>query len=187
MIVKLSWDLVILIFFTIIIAYSFIIGKNQTLKVIISTYIAILTADGLANLLNEYILEKTPVLRAFNLQAGDEVLIFIKIVVLIAAVVLISVKGEFDISLAEERNQGLRALNTFIVGFFNAGLIISTVMIYITGLSFIQPETGASNAAILSFYNQSNIAQALISNYNLWFFIPALAFVFYSFIQEKAE
>ena len=48
--INLSWDLFVIVFFAVIIAYSFIIGRNQTLKVIIASYIAILASDGIGNL-----------------------------------------------------------------------------------------------------------------------------------------
>jgi hypothetical protein len=60
---RLSWDLFIIVFFGVIIAYSFIIGRNQTLKIIIATYMAILTADGLGNLFQTYLLPTAPSLQ----------------------------------------------------------------------------------------------------------------------------
>ena len=51
---NLSWDLFILVFFAVVVAYSFIIGKNQTLKVILGTYLAVLCADGMGNLFGKY-------------------------------------------------------------------------------------------------------------------------------------
>ena len=45
--IKLSWDLFIAVFFIIIVAYSFIIGLNGTIKVILGTYIAIVCADAI--------------------------------------------------------------------------------------------------------------------------------------------
>lgn len=184
---SLSWDLFIIVFFTIIIAYSFIIGKNQTLKVIIGTYIAILTADGVGNIVQHYLLEPTPLLKALSVEANDKALIFFKIVVFIATIVMIAVKGGFDVNISSEKSGWLRAITTFICGFLNAGLIISTVLIYVSGMSFIQGELDITNNFIMGLYEQSELVRLMINNYNLWFFLPALTFVFFSFAQEEQE
>ena len=64
--INLSWDLFVIVFFTVIIAYTFIIGRNQSIKVIISTYIAILAADGVSNLIDLYFLGANPTIKAFD-------------------------------------------------------------------------------------------------------------------------
>ena len=48
--IELSWDLFVLVFFVVIMAYSLIIGRDNTLKVILGTYVAALTADAAGNL-----------------------------------------------------------------------------------------------------------------------------------------
>lgn len=184
---SLSWDLFIIVFFTVIIAYSFIIGKNQTLKVIVGTYIAILTADGLGNIVQHYLLEPTPLLKALSVEANDKALIFFKVVVFISTIVIISVKGGFEVNISNEKSGWLRAITTFICGFLNAGLIISTVLIYVSGMSFIQGELDITNNFIFGLYEQSELVRLMINNYNLWFFLPALTFVFFSFVQEERE
>ena len=61
--IVLSWDLFIVVFFSVIIAYSFIVGRNQTIKIIIGTYMATLAADGVANLAHKYLGGPTPIVR----------------------------------------------------------------------------------------------------------------------------
>ena len=100
--IRLSWDLFVLVFFGIVIAYSFIIGRNQTLKVIIACYMAILSADGLGNIFKQYIFPAMP-----SLQSGteaDTALIFLKIFVFVLAIVLIAIKGGFYVDIMFERS-----------------------------------------------------------------------------------
>ena len=44
--VTLTWDLFIIVFFAVIITYSFIIGRREAIKIIIATYIAIVAVQG---------------------------------------------------------------------------------------------------------------------------------------------
>jgi len=54
--IDLSWDLLIIVVFAFVIGYSFIVGINRTLKIIIGVYLASLAADSIGNLANHYLL-----------------------------------------------------------------------------------------------------------------------------------
>lgn len=188
MAIKLSWDLFIIVFFTVIIAYSFIIGKNQTMKVIIGTYIAVLTADGLGNLVEQYVLGTkgaAPNILPVGLQ--DSALIILKIVVFILGIVLIAVRGGFDVQLPYETTTIGKLITTFCFGFLNAGLIVSTILVYISGFSFVEASAELASNPIFDLYKQSPLVAVIINNYNFWFSLPAIAFVFSSFIGERAK
>jgi lipoprotein signal peptidase len=70
--INLSWDLFVVVFFTVIIAYSFIIGRNQTLKIIIASYIAILTSDGIGNLIERFFIGENPIINVLNFVGSEK-------------------------------------------------------------------------------------------------------------------
>lgn len=182
--VTLSWDLFIIVFFCIIIAYSFIVGRNQTIKIIIGAYIATLTADGLTNLMMQYLGGPEPILKILEGPTGEQTLITIKIVVFIAAVVVIAVRGGFEVSILSEQRAAVRLLSTFLFGWLNAGLIVSTLLLYVSGLSLI----GADQiGAVESVGSESLLVELMIQNYSLWFSLPAIALVAVSFLEQKGE
>ena len=51
---QLTWDLFIIVFFVIVVAYSLIIGRDNTIKVILGTYVAIVCADAIGALFAHY-------------------------------------------------------------------------------------------------------------------------------------
>ena len=53
--IALNWDVVLIAAGILLFAYNFLLGQDSTLKLILSIYIATLTADGVARLLQEYI------------------------------------------------------------------------------------------------------------------------------------
>src|SRR3990167_7087198 len=67
----LSWDLFISFFFAVVTAYSFIIGKHQTLTILIAVYIAILATQGLGNIFVKFSGESEPVFRIFKVLGVD--------------------------------------------------------------------------------------------------------------------
>lgn len=181
--VTLSWDLFIIVFFSIIIAYSFIVGRNQTLKIIIGTYIAALTADGLANVVDKYLGGEQPILKVLAGPVGEEFLIGMKILVFIAVIVVIAVRGGFAVSILAEHRAAVRVMMTFLFGVLNAGLIVSTLLLYISGLSLV----GADQISVVGagLGSDSVLVELMIQNYSLWFSLPAIALVAVSFLESQ--
>lgn len=184
---KLSWDLFVVVVFTVIIAYSFIIGKENTLKVIIGSYIAILTADGLGNLLKIHVLSSKQVmlfLKMFGLSNEDKTMILFKVIIFILAIMVISLKGGFEIH-ASKHHSVINMILNLIFGFLSAGLIISTLLIYVSGASFVAGTVNITNNALAAAYSESEMVKLMIDNYNFWFALPAVCFLVASLFNKK--
>lgn len=178
--IRLSWDLFIVVFFGIVIAYSFIIGRNSTLKVIISSYMAILCADGVGNLLNNYVL---PNLTGLNASQGDQALILLKIFIFVLVIVILAIKGGFFVDVLEDQAISTRLIATTAFGFLNGGLIVSTILVYVSGGSFVAGTLDVAKST--NIYLESELVQLMINNYDLWFALPAIAIVVVSFFEAK--
>ena len=180
----LSWDLVLVAIFGILFAYNFLLGQNGTLKLILSTYIAILTADGLTQIIQDFIINPSPGVNA--LIIGHEVGFYtaIRLFLFFVAIVVFVVKGGFHIKIEKHDHWAARII---IHGLFSAMAVIlflSTILIYISGKSFI---TGITEATSISLYSESYITQILIDYYQIWFTTPAMAFLISSFILPAEE
>ena len=181
-----TWDLFILIFGVIIIAYSFIIGRHRTVKIIISSYIAILAADGIGNLLYTHFLAPDATFPALKLSLGSEYLAMIKVVGFIAAIVLMTLHGSFEAEIKDGGNQVVSVATTMLYGVLSAALIVSAILVYVSGGSFV--TAFIKEAAITpselsrSIYTQSQIAKLLIDNSALIFSLPAVVFIVNSFV-----
>lgn len=186
---SLTWDLFIIVFFGIIVAYSFIIGRNNNLKVILATYVGAFFADAVGNIFGATLVQSDnfmKLLRLFYISTPEQAIVLTKIIIFMTIIVLLSVKGSFSVDVTSNRSAGLRLSLNLIFGFLNACLIISIALIFISGASFI----GGGNAASPAFqdiYNQSNLAKTLVNNYSVWFMLPAFAFLSMSIFAGKDE
>ena len=178
----LSWDLFIIVFFGVVTAYSFIVGRNQTLKIILSTYVAILVADGLSNIFVKYMNPR--ILNVFFPGYDLPSLIIItKILLLIICIVILVIKGGFNISI-NDNSRGIRFIvTTFIFGMLSAGLIVSTLLYFISGGNFTHPLAATSSSALLGVQQGSLFVKNMVIYYDLWFSLPAIAFLVSSFIE----
>ncbi|MFH1012571.1 MAG: hypothetical protein V1760_02385 [Candidatus Peregrinibacteria bacterium] len=183
--INLSWDLFVIVFFTVIIAYSFIIGRNQTLKIIIASYIAILAADGIGSLLDRYLIGDTALVDT-GLTNTESSLIVIKIMIFVFTIVLITTRGRFAINMGNTGSGMLNLALTMTYGILSAGLITSTILIYASGSSLVEGGE-LLNQAVLDIYRESQLVRLMINNYSVWFSLPAITFVVSSFLTSDEE
>lgn len=143
---------------------------------------AILTADGLGNIFEQYLVPASPALAG---DAGLQAMILLKIAVFVIVILLLAVKGGFHMDLLAERSLVLRILSNVAFGFLNAGLIVSTLLVYLTGGSFV---AGTLHSALeTTLYQESELVQMMVDNYSIWFALPAIAIVFLSFMAPHAD
>ena len=186
---RLSWDLFIIVFFGIVVAYSFIIGRNNNLKVILATYVSALGADAVGNLFaNTLALSEAfmKLMKVFYISTPVQAVVLVKILFFLIIIVLLSVRGAYSVSVVNKGSAGFRMLVNLIFGFLNACLIVSIALIFISGASFIAGGLGAS-PAFQDIYNQSNLAKLLVDHYSIWFLLPALSFLIMSLITTKGS
>lgn len=184
---QLSWDLFILSFFGVVIAYSFIIGRNQTLKVISATYIAILCGDALGNLFGTYLASSEAFLRflrLFSISNADQATAFFKVVVLITFVVIVAVRGLYSFDADDGRPLSLKMGINLLLGVLSAGLMMSAIMIFVAGESLIADSATASGV-ISSLYGESRLVRVMVDYSNFWFFMPGAGLVLMSLFHKK--
>lgn len=186
--IRLTWDLFILVFFGIIVAYSFIIGQNHTLKIILGTYASALAADAGGNLLSLYLAKSKLAMKGFSslsIQTQEDAAIFLKVVLFIILVILLTIRGGISVELKPGKSVFTRFILTGVFGFLSAGLIVSTVLMYVSGLSFVTGGAVSGQSSILSFSGQSPFVQQLLTYYNLWFLLPVVALLVREFLAGK--
>lgn len=184
---RLTWDLFILVFFAIIIAYSYILGKDATLKIILGTYASALAADAAGNLVGAKFGASQALLKAsanLGLVGQKDTAIFIKIAFFVTFLIILTIKGSFAVEAHGGKTSGMRVIFTGIYGFLSAALIVSTILMYVSGISFITGSFQPGPASILAFNGQSPFVQKMLDFYNVWFLLPVIVMIVGSFLLE---
>jgi hypothetical protein len=75
---------------------------------------------------------------------------------------------------------------TFIFGFTTAGLILSTLLTYVSGAALLSPLLSES-PAISPLLEESQMMKILVYNQDLWFSLPALLLVAVGFLGSESE
>ncbi|PKL36545.1 hypothetical protein CVV38_01420 [Candidatus Peregrinibacteria bacterium HGW-Peregrinibacteria-1] len=188
--ITLSWDLFIIVFFVIIVAYSLIIGRDSTLKVILGTYVAMIAADALGFIFQHYMGGSglfQGILQLASVSNDQEAVVFVKIIAFVALVILYAVKGSFHVESFNERSGVIRVIIGSTYAILSAGLIVSAILIFVSGGSFISAGITGSQTTLNMLANNSNLIDTIVSNSHLWFSIPALAFLLDSFLGSSKQ
>ena len=85
--ITLSWDLFVIVFFAMVVAYSFIIGKHESVKIIIATYIATVAVQGMGNILERLTGQSQQVLTILGLTVDSTLLAIVKLVIFVATII----------------------------------------------------------------------------------------------------
>ncbi|MBD3331054.1 hypothetical protein GF354_06055 [Candidatus Peregrinibacteria bacterium] len=186
--IQLSWDLFIMVFFVVIVAYSFIIGRDNTLKVILGTYVAAIAADASGNLVGEYLGGSALFMKLLQLASvgsEQEAVIFVKVMIFVSLVILYAVRGAFRVSTVDDRSAPIRIMLLILYSVMSAGLIISCILVFVSGVSLIGGGGDLTGTALWSMYSKSRIIRFLLTNSYILFSLPALSFLIHSLYTRE--
>lgn len=179
-----TWDLVIASALLLAFSYNFLLGKKGTIKLILSIYIAVLTADGIANIMRMVIYEHSTGLQ--SLIGSKEVLIFmvLRLIIFMASILVFVIKGGFHVHLDQHDHWLGRSIILMVFSILSSALFVSTVLVYLSGNSFVE---GMIAVQQINFYQESVMARILIDYYQMWFSFPAIGFLITSFFFDPLD
>lgn len=180
-----TWDLMIIVFFAVIMSYSYIVGQNGTLKIILSSYIALLTANGIASLFGKYLEMSQPVVSTLKTTPQENV-ILLKVLLFVGLMLTLVLRGGFFVDIGTHHRFPTRILISTVLGILSAGLIMSTVLVFLASSNadvlFLPDVKGT-----LDIPTKTLFVQSLIDYYHVWFAAPAIAFIGLSFWSQKGS
>ncbi|MEA3304902.1 MAG: hypothetical protein U9Q15_04190 [Patescibacteria group bacterium] len=160
-----------------VVAYSVIIGKHDTMKIIIGTYIAMLTADGVGNLFADYIFPRTDLFPIFQAVGQSILIIGTKILFFVSCIVYLTLKARFDVEVSDSESHIASTFISILLGFLSALLIISTILVYASGSSFVLQSLNMSESFMTFVYSQSYLVKILLDHSSIIFALPAIYFL----------
>ncbi len=182
--IDLSWDLVILVGFAVLFGYNMMLGQRDTVKLIICTYVSIFAADGIASVLKQYVFDPSRGVQGLVGENEIEVFAWLRLGIFLLFIVLFVVKSGFHVHLGKHDHwmvrMGLHSLFSLICAF----LLLTTALVYLSGISIVE---GLLYARELNIYENSPVGRVLIDYMNIWFTLPAIAFLGTSFVYGEVE
>jgi len=167
-----TWDLVIILFFILAVGYGLILGRDKVVVTLVSTYISFVVANEFGNTL--YALFTGQSIFGGSLWIKTNLSLFlVKTILFVILLVLLSAKGGYTATAA---GGGLKiGILTAIASFLNAGLIVSSL------LWFLTEEMRAA------LFSQSHLAFLVAQGRNWWLILPVIVILVAGFLTPKEE
>lgn len=182
-----SWDLLISALFVAVIAFSFILGKDVTQKLIIATYISILAVDGLSYFIYRMFLAPNATVNILNVTAATTTQVTMKLFLFVISLVVLTARGSFTATFLGNTRGILGLFVQAALGFLLAALVTSTILVFLSGACFM-PGIQCAPSNLAEFIKAgSDFAYILLTKAYVWFMLPALALVVSSAISGEGD
>jgi len=164
-----TWDLFIMLFFLIAVAYGFLLGKNRIILTLLTTYIMLAVANEVGDSL---------LAANFILKSGSSTFV-LKTSVFLIAIFLLAILFSSRTAIAkyaarEDESTSMGSIVfTVIYSFLSAGLIITSIIYFMT------PEGRAE------FFAQSHWAKVMMDLRIWWLILPLFIVVFENFKRKR--
>ncbi len=178
-----TWDLFIGIFTLVVIAYSFIVGINGTLKVLLSTYLSIFMVEGIYSFVLNLI-SKDTLISNLNFFDGSSGIVLLKVGLFITCVVLLTTKGRFEPDFQSERFYSFEFAFVPIFGFFCSSILVGTILLYANDGSIFSGLNVFNGESIISIKNSSVFIKYITDYFTLLFAIPGMVLLGLSFLEN---
>jgi hypothetical protein len=183
---SLSWDLLVIVFFAVICAYSFIVGKHESVKIIIATYIAIVAVQGMGNLVAQLAEYTQSYVALLGFTGETSILPTIKLGGFVAVIIFLAIRGGFDMEYTKDMGSMVDSLLVGAFGFSTAGLLLASLLTFVAGSPLLDPNL-AQAPALQPLLTTSTLVQAMVDYQNLWFALPAILLVVLGFFSMDDE
>lgn len=184
MTIPLSWDLFVLVFAALVVTYTLIIGKKESIKIILSTYLAIVSIQGIGNILDRFLGNGSFLVNVLGFSLDITLLSIAKLVLFIATMIILAVKAGFEIHYKKEHDMVVGVVFTVLFGIATSGLLVASLLTYAAGVPLLDP-TLVSSAAIAPIVKQSVVMQTIIENQDVLFALPVVLLLTAGFMGNK--
>lgn len=185
--VALTWDLLVIVFFAVVVAYSFIVGKDESVKIIISTYISLVAVQaigGIIGMLNG--VQSDSWMQTLGLGIDMDIVSTIKLVLFVGMIVSLAIKGGFEMEYAKNLSGMWEPVVTAGLGFVTAGLLLTSLLTYIAARP-IADDTLRSAPLLSPLLQDSQLVQIMVDYQYVWFCLPAILLLVVGFLGNTEE
>lgn len=168
-----TWDLVITLFFLMVLAYGFILGRGRIVIILIITYAAYLISSELGAIVYGFFTGTKSISDSILISANMS-LFTVKAVLFSLITILMTTRGE--LGPLENLSRGVRS--TLLVGFysfFNAGLMVSSIIKFL-------PEDQQT-----TLFSMSSLALKVNDWRPWWLALPIIVMVAEGFLRGRQE
>ena len=172
----LSWDLFVIVFFALVITYSFIVGKHDAVKVIVASYISIIAGQAIGNIFLRFGAGSNTWFDLIGVSLNVSLLGTTKLLIFIIVLILLSIRGGLDIDYDRDGSLLGDIILIAAFGFSTAAMLLSTLITFVSESSLLDPIV-LEQTMLSPIVQESLLLQYIILYQDIWFALPALLLI----------
>lgn len=181
----LSWDLIVIIFFAVIVAYSFIVGKDESMKIIIASYISIVAVQAIGQLLSMLSVQSSGMVDMLGFGFDTDIVSIIKLVLFIGMIIFLAIRGGFEMEYTKEIEGFWDPVITAVCGFLTAGLLLTALLTYVAAKPLL--DSSLATAPLLQpLLVGSTLVAFMVEWQNVWFCLPAILMMVVGYMASRS-
>ncbi len=161
-------------------------GKDESVKIVIATYIATIAVQGVGNLLAMAGKASPQLLGFLGYSLDMNIVSTIKILIFVTLVIVLAIRGGFVLAYDQEMEGIWETMLTGAFGFATAGLLLSTLLTYIAARPILDTQI-ADSPSLAPLLLQSRLVQIMVLYQDLWFSIPAFLLLAIGIFASRRE
>lgn len=178
MVVALTWDLLIIVFFALVATYSLIIGRHEAVKVLVASHLAALAAQGIGMGFAEGSANAAPILQTLGFAIGPTTIVAIKFMAFVGLLIIIAIHGGLS---SDYEEAGI--LDTAVAGALGTATAAFLLLNLLAILGNSAPMLPIAESPLLApLFAQSIIATQLMTLQSLWLILPTILLIGTSFL-----
>lgn len=181
--ISLSWDLFIVIFFAVTMSYGFIVGRHESMKIIIASYIGIIATQGIGSVAARLSVHSGATFASMGIPMDMTMIALGKMFLFALCVIIFVIRSGIEVSYEKDAGTVLNIVYTGLFGFSTAGLIVSTILMYASGTGILSSVLIA-DGALGPLVATSTLMQLMIHNQDIWYTLPAFLIIAMGFIHN---
>jgi len=182
--ITLSWDLMVIVFFAVVIAYSFIVGKDESIKIVIASYISILAVQGIGNILSLFFRNAGSMTAFLGVDVNNNIVSTAKLIIFVAMIIFLAIRGGFEMQSSSSLGGIMEPIITAAFGIATAGLLLTALLTFIAARPLL--DLTLIDAPLLSpLLQQSTLVQWMVVYQHVWYSLPALLLLVIGFLNNR--
>lgn len=182
---SITWDFFIVVFLALVVAYSFIIGKHESVKVIVAAYISIVAVQGIESIFIRYAPVFEQPLSNLHIALTPFGIALLKLGLFILSIIVLTLRGGLAVSYEGEPGVMMNTAITGLLGIAKAGLLLSTLVTYVAGMPMMSSAAVPPAAWLVPLLEQSIILRGILEYRDVWFALPAFTLLLSDLLSKE--
>ena len=181
--IQLSWDIIFVGLFIVVFGVAFLRPHKFSLRLLLGTYLSLLTAEGGSFFLEKIILPAAPELQ--NWVSEKELLVFMGVRLLLfgVAMILFLSRAHYHIEHKTHDHWLARSIIHLVFSVLISLLIVSSIFAFLSGNSVIEAALGTF--APNDWFDTSLFVLPVLNIFGLWVVLPAISMIIISVIGPR--